>query len=93
MRQSCSLEPDGDIVIVHDRAYRREDDARMQRFVDDDRSYFDWLDHHPDGFVINTGRRTASAAYLMLHRANCGTISCKPRQWNHFHGRVRHGVR
>jgi hypothetical protein len=27
----------------------------MQRFVDDDRGYRDWLDDHPDGFVINTG--------------------------------------
>jgi hypothetical protein len=38
----------------------------MQRFIDDDRGYLDWLDHHPDGFVINTWR-TPSAAYLMLH--------------------------
>jgi hypothetical protein len=49
----------------------------MQRFVDDDRGYLDWLDHHPDGFVINTGR-TPSAAYLMLHRAGCGTITGTP---------------
>ena len=40
----------------------------MQRFIDDDRGYRDWLYDHPDGFVINTGR-TPSAAYLMLHRA------------------------
>jgi hypothetical protein len=31
----------------------------MQRFVDDDGGYVDWLDHHPDGFVINTGRLRA----------------------------------
>src|ERR1700722_12789244 len=57
----------------------------MRRFVDDDRGYLDWLDHHPDGFVINTGR-TPSAAYLMLHRASCGTISGKPASGTNFMG-------
>jgi hypothetical protein len=42
-----------------------------------------WLDHHPDGFVINTGR-TPSAAYLMLHRASCGTITGKPARGTTF---------
>lgn len=57
----------------------------MQRFVDDDRGYLDWLDHHPDGFVINTGR-SPSAAYLMLHRAGCGTITGKPARGSTFTG-------
>jgi hypothetical protein len=57
----------------------------MQRFVDDDRGYLDWLDHHPDGFVVNTGR-TPSAAYLMLHRAGCGTITGKPARGTTFTG-------
>jgi hypothetical protein len=57
----------------------------MQRFVDDDRGYLDWLDHHPDGFVINTGR-TPSAAYLMLHRAGCGTITGQPARGTTFTG-------
>ena len=57
----------------------------MQRFVDDDRGYLDWLDHHPDGFVINT-RRIPSAAYLMLHRASCGTITGKPARGTTFTG-------
>jgi hypothetical protein len=57
----------------------------MQQFVDDDHGYLDWLDHHPDGFVINTGR-TPSAAYLMLHRASCGTISGKPASGTTFMG-------
>jgi hypothetical protein len=55
----------------------------MRRFVDDDHGYLDWLDHHPDGFVINTGR-TPSAAYLMLHRASCGTITGKPARGSTF---------
>lgn len=57
----------------------------MERFVDDDRGYLDWLEHHPDGFVINTGR-TPSAAYLMLHRASCGTITGKPARGTTFTG-------
>jgi hypothetical protein len=57
----------------------------MQRFVDDDRGYLDWLDHHPDGFVINTGR-SPSAAYLMLHRAGCGTITGAPARGTTFTG-------
>jgi hypothetical protein len=47
--------------------------------------YLDWLNHHPDGFVINTGR-TPSAAYLMLHRASCGTISGRPTSGTTFMG-------
>jgi hypothetical protein len=57
----------------------------MQRFVDDDRGYLDRLDRHPDGFVINTGR-TPSAAYLMLHRASCGTNTGTPARGNAFTG-------
>jgi hypothetical protein len=57
----------------------------MQRFVDDDRGYLDWLDHHPDDFVINTGR-TPSTAYMMLHRAGCGTITGKPARGTTFTG-------
>jgi hypothetical protein len=57
----------------------------MQHFVDDDHGYLDWLDHHPDGFVINT-LRTPSAAYLMLHRASCGTITGKPARGTTFTG-------
>ena len=57
----------------------------MQRFVDDDRGYLDWLDHHPDGFVINTGR-TPSAAYLMLHGASCGSITGDPARGTTFTG-------
>jgi hypothetical protein len=47
--------------------------------------YSDWLDRHPDGFVINTGR-TPGAAYLMLHRAGCGTITGNPARGTTFTG-------
>jgi hypothetical protein len=59
--------------------------SAMHRFVDDDRGYLDWLVHHPDGFVINTGR-TPSAAYLMLHRADCGTVNGRPARGTTFTG-------
>ena len=59
--------------------------SNMQRFVDDDGGYLDWVDHHLDGFVINTGR-TPSAAYLMLHRASCGTITGRPARGATFTG-------
>lgn len=42
----------------------------MQRFVDDDAGYLDWIDTHPEGFVLNTYRRP-TPAYLMLHHAGC----------------------
>lgn len=54
------------------RKRRGSDD--VQHFVDDDPGYLGWLAHHPGGFVLNTTRRP-SAAYLMLHRANCWTIT------------------
>jgi hypothetical protein len=59
--------------------------AGMDRFVDDDPGYLHWLARHPDGFVINTGR-TPSAAYLMLHRAGCGTITGRPARGTTFTG-------
>jgi hypothetical protein len=57
----------------------------MERFVDDDAGYRDWLARHPDGFVINTGR-TPTAAYLMLHRTACGSISGTPARGSTFTG-------
>jgi hypothetical protein len=57
----------------------------MRHFIDDDAAYLGWLADHPDGFVINTGR-TPSAAYLMLHRASCGTISGTPARGSTFTG-------
>jgi hypothetical protein len=57
----------------------------MRHFVDDDASYLGWLAEHPAGYVINTGRNP-SAAYLMLHRTNCGTISGIPARGSTFTG-------
>jgi len=53
--------------------------GEVLHFVDDDPSYLGWVTGHPEGYVISTTRRP-SAAYLMLHRATCKTISpVKPR--------------
>ncbi len=57
----------------------------MQHFVDNDAAYFQWLADHPAGFVINTGRNP-TAAYLILHRANCRTISGAPSRGSTFTG-------
>jgi hypothetical protein len=66
------------------RGYR-EIISSMRHFVDDDVAYLDWLADHPEGFVLNTGRNP-SAAYLMLHRASCGTIRGTPARGSTFTG-------
>jgi hypothetical protein len=63
----------------------RRDDGGVERFVDDDPGYREWLARHPEGFVINTGR-TPAASYLMLHRAGCGTINGRPARGTTFTG-------
>lgn len=49
----------------------------MERFVDDDNGYLQWLAAHPDGFVLNAERRPAPG-YLVLHRATCRTVNAVP---------------
>jgi hypothetical protein len=36
----------------------------MERFLDDDRGSLDWLAHHPDGFLINTGCTKCASVML-----------------------------
>lgn len=57
----------------------------MQHFVDDDAAYQEWLADHRSGYVVNTGRNP-SAAYLMLHRADCHTITGTPAAGSTFTG-------
>jgi hypothetical protein len=57
----------------------------MRHFVDDDAGYARWLAEYPRGFVVNTFR-SPSAAYLMLHRADCATISGEPARGLTFTG-------
>lgn len=51
--------------------------AGMQKFIDDDPGYLEWLSANPTSFVLNT-YRPPTPAYLILHRAICHTISELP---------------
>ena len=46
----------------------------MIDFIDDDESYLSWITANPNGYVLNV-RRVADPDYVVLHRANCGSIS------------------
>jgi len=41
----------------------------VQEYREDEAGYSTWLDHHPDGFVINV--HTSGKKQPMLHRARC----------------------
>ncbi len=47
----------------------------MQKFIDDDPGYLDWIHKYPKGFVVNSYSRKPSSEYLILHLATCWTIS------------------
>lgn len=49
----------------------------IERFRDDDRGFFDWLDRNPHGFFINTVRNP-KPDYLVLHRPECSHIDRNP---------------
>ena len=51
--------------------------VQVKVFDNDDTSYERWLTANPDGFVVNCGR-PATASYIVLHRASCGTITGTP---------------
>jgi hypothetical protein len=59
--------------------------GNVKHFVDDDAAYLGWVADHPSDYVINTGRNP-SAAYLMLHRASCHTITGVPARGSTFTG-------
>ncbi len=44
-----------------------------QLFISD-KGYADWLAKQPEGYVANL-RKTLSPHYIVLHKANCRTIS------------------
>ncbi len=43
-------------------------------FRDQELEYQRWLKAYPEGYVLNA-RRDVSPSYMVLHRANCRTIS------------------
>lgn len=54
-------------------------------FEGDDAGYLDWLAHNRDGYVVNV-RRTLNRDYVVLHRANCASVSA-PREGGAYTGR------
>jgi hypothetical protein len=42
-------------------------------FDSDDRTYLQWAEGHPDGYVVNL-RRQRDASYVVLHRATCRSV-------------------
>ena len=45
----------------------------ITEFANDDRGYHQWLQAHPDGFVLNV-RRDYAPKYIVLHSAQCPNI-------------------
>ena len=45
-------------------------------FDSDDRTYLQWAEGHPDGYVVNM-RRLRDASYVVLHRATCRYITLR----------------
>jgi hypothetical protein len=45
----------------------------MKVFEDRDAPYIEWLQQHPNGYVLNR-HRGSSDNYLVLHLASCGKI-------------------
>ena len=46
----------------------------MREFIDDERGYLRWINDHSQGFVVNS-HRAPPPDYIVLHNANCGSIS------------------
>ncbi len=44
-------------------------------FVDADEAYLTWTHWHPEGHVLNVGRRPVPSAAIVLHLAVCERIS------------------
>jgi len=63
----------------------------MIRFSDDDPGYLVWIAAHPDGFVLNV-RCPADSRCVVLHRANCASISNDTYEPNAFTGRKHHKI-
>ena len=47
----------------------------MQMFVDADEAYLTWTHWHPEGYVLNIGRRPVPSVAIVLHLAVCELIS------------------
>jgi hypothetical protein len=55
----------------------------IEIFKDDNQGYLQWLQQHPNGYVLNT-YRSIDPAYMILHRAICHAISGTPARGEHW---------
>ncbi|MFD3165201.1 hypothetical protein [Herpetosiphon sp. NSE202] len=46
-------------------------------FDGDDEAYFNWMEQHPEGFVLNVFRSSIVGPHV-VHRSNCGHIRRGP---------------
>jgi hypothetical protein len=46
----------------------------VETFINDDQGYQDWLDQHPDGFVLHCYRHRPQSS-MTLHQATCEMIN------------------
>lgn len=49
----------------------------VEWFKDNDVGYLAWCERHPEGYVANA-RRKISSNYLVLHQANCLSVTEHP---------------
>ena len=49
----------------------------MQKFMDNDKDYLDWVALFPNGYVVNI-LRSLNPNNVVLHKATCWTIKGKP---------------
>src|SRR5271166_1884140 len=63
----------------------------MIRFSGDDLGYLAWIAAHPDGFVLNVSC-PPDPHCVVLHRANCKSISNQTYEPNAFTGRKHHKI-
>jgi hypothetical protein len=61
------------------------------RFNDDDLGYLAWIAAHPEGFVLNV-RCPPDDHWVVLHRANCKSISNNSYEPNALTGRKHHKI-
>jgi hypothetical protein len=52
-------------------------------YLNDERAYLYWVDHHRDGFVLD-GRRKPGAGHLTLHRATCLDVKKRNGRRSHY---------
>jgi HB1/ASXL restriction endonuclease-like protein with HTH domain len=49
----------------------------IELFKDDDDGFFEWIQHNPDGYFLNT-ERNPKPTYLVLHRSGCSHFDGAP---------------